>query len=184
MSIVDDVRDAFTPSLSDKDRADARSKARAAAGVGDWLSQILDHHVIIESAFAAALAAGDADNRTAALKRLGLVLTGHANAEESVIYPAMAETGQKGHAGHGYDEQATVKMEMAAIEKIDPMARDFTDRLEEIRDAVAHHMYEEESRWFPELRNSAPAADQAMMARRYKEEFSRYAGTDPAALSF
>ena len=184
MSIVDDVREAFTPSASQQDRAEARARARAAAGPNDWLAQILDHHLAIESAFAATRSAGDAKGREASLKRLGRILTGHAIAEESAIYPEMAQTGQRGHAGHAYDEQAEVKMEMAALGKLDPMSQDFVDKLDDIQDAVAHHVYREESDWFVALRNSAPAADQAAMTRRYKEEFDRYVGTDAGAFSF
>ena len=130
MSIIDDVVAAVTPMESQADRAEAREKARAAASPGDWLDLVLQHHVQLEDAFEAAKTAGDAETAKTAQKQLGIILTGHAIAEESVIYPAMAEAGAKGHAGHGYDEQALVKREMAALEKLAPMSRDYLDKLE------------------------------------------------------
>jgi hemerythrin superfamily protein len=112
----------------------------------------------------------------AALKQLAVVLTGHSNAEESVLYPALADGGEKAHASAGYEEQAMVKIQMALLEKLEPMSQDFIDKLEHIEGAVSHHMYAEEGNWFIDLKDKAPAADQARMTARFTEEFERYVG--------
>jgi hypothetical protein len=181
MSIIDKVVAAVTPPESEQARAEARSKARAAAKSGDWLSLILEHHVQIENAFAAVKAAKASGTRRLAEKRLGLLLTGHANAEESVVYPALALHDEKGHASSGYTEQAAVKIQMAALENLDPMSQDYLDKLEHIRGAVAHHVYEEEGNWLPELTEKLSPTDAAQITKRYKEEFDRYLGEDAAA---
>lgn len=178
MSVIDKVVNAVSPAESDDDRAKARAKARAIASKDDWFSLILDHHVELEAAFAATKAAPAGPARTAAMKKLGIILTGHAIAEESVIYPAMGEAGEKGHATTGYDEQAEVKMQMAKLEKLDPSSQEFLEKVEEIRAAVAHHMYEEEATWYPELKKKAPRVDQAKLTQRYAEEFDRYFGVN------
>lgn len=187
MSVIDKVVAALTPLASDEDRQQARQKARACARPGSWLAQILDHHVGIEAAFAEVKAAGDAGARQAALKQLGLLLNGHTQAEETVIYPGMTEEGSMGSAGHAYQEQATVKVQMAMLEKIDPMSQDFLDKLEHIEGAVLQHVYREEDKLFPELVRDASEADQAMMTSRYAEEYERYVGADGegrSAMSF
>ncbi|MBA3810443.1 MAG: hypothetical protein H0X27_02145 [Caulobacteraceae bacterium] len=115
MSVIDKVVAAVTPPETAEQRAEARSKARAAAGYGDWLSMILDHHLRLEDAFAAVKSAPDSAARLVAQKKLGVVLTGNAIAEESVVYPALAQAGEKGHAGMGYTEQVAVKMQVVAI---------------------------------------------------------------------
>lgn len=181
MSMFDKVIAAVTPPESDEDRLEARTKAQAAATPGDWLSLILEHHLDIEDAFEAVKMASDASTRTAALKQLGVVLTGHAIAEETVIYPALADSGEKGHAGIGYDEQAMTKVQMALLEKLDPMSQDFLDKLEHIEGAVAHHVYAEEGNWFLDLKQSVSDTDQAMLASRYAEEYNRYVGADALA---
>lgn len=181
MSIVDKVIAAVTPPESVEDRREARSKATDAAAPGDWLSQILDHHRAIESAFAGVKGAAGVAARTAALKELGVLLTGHANAEESVIYPALAGDGEKAHADAGYEEQAMVKIEMALLEKLDPMSQDFRDKLEHIEGAVAHHVYAEEGNWYLDLKDKASAQDQAQLTKRYAEEYERYVGVDAPA---
>ena len=178
LSVLDQVIAAVTPPESDEARQEARRNARAVAAPGGWFAMILDHHVLLEDAFATTKAARDSASRTAALKHLGVILTGHAIAEEAVVYPGLGEAGEKGHATMGYNEQVMVKMQMAMLEKLEPMSQDFDDKLEHIRGAVAHHMYQEEGTWFIELSEKAPAADQAMITQRYQEEWSRYVGAD------
>ncbi|MBA4091004.1 MAG: hypothetical protein C0494_10465 [Sphingobium sp.] len=181
MSIIDRFIAAVTPPESEEARLEARTKATKAAMPGDWLDQILQHHMDLEDAFADVKAASDTASRTAATKLLGVLLTGHAIAEEAVIYPALAEGGEKAHAGIGYDEQAMVKVQMALLEKLEPMSKDFLDKLEHIQGAVQHHMYAEEGNWFLDLKESTPAADQTLMTQRYGEEYARYVGADAPA---
>lgn len=178
MSFFDKIVAAITPPESDETRMEARSKARAAASPGDWLSQVLDHHDEIEARFADVKAAADAGTRRAAQKELALILTGHSNAEESVLYPALAEKGEKAHAGMAYEEQAMAKVEMALLEKLDPMSQEYVDKLGHIRGAVTHHMYQEESNWFLGLKDKVPGAEQAMLGDRYREEIERYVGAE------
>ena len=178
MSALDKVIAAVTPPESEESRQEARAKARAAADPGDWLSMILAHHEQIEAAFAAVKSATTAATRIAAQKRLGIVLTGHSNAEESVIYPALTVANEKGHAAMAYTEQAAAKTQMALLENMAPMTQDYLDKLEHIRGAVAHHVYEEEGKWFLEIKEKVPAADQVKLAARYQEEFNRYVGSE------
>ncbi len=181
MSLFDKAVAAVTPLESEADRAEARERAQSIARPGDWLSTILDHHLQLEDKFAQAKAASDASSRQAALKALGVFLTGHAIAEESAIYPALASDGEKAEAEMAYNEQAMVKMQMAELEKLDPMSQDFLDKLEHIREAVAHHMYEEEGTWFSDLAESASPEDQRMIAKSYNDAFGRFVGEEAIA---
>jgi hypothetical protein len=176
MSILDKALAAVTPPESEGARMEATRKARAAADAGDWLSLALDHHDLIRSAFEACRSATGASPRTQAMKRLALILNGHALAEEVVLYPALAKAGEKGHAGLAYTEQTNAKMQMAELERIEPASEDWLAKLEHIRGAVLHHVYEEENSWFIELK--AQYDDQAMLTARYREEFERYVGAD------
>jgi Hemerythrin HHE cation binding domain len=184
MSILDKVVAAVTPPESEEKRREARTKAWAAAGQNDWLAQILDHHEQIEGLFAAVRAAQEATTRQEALRVLAVVLTGHANAEESVIYPALVYFDHKIHGMAGYTEQAGAKANLGELDYLDPMSADFLDKLEHIRGAVAHHMYEEESDRFLDLKKISPA-DQAHLTARYMEQFHRYVGAgDESELEF
>jgi Hemerythrin HHE cation binding domain len=178
MSIIDKVIAAVTPPESEEARRDARVKAQAAASPGDWLWLVLSHHQHIEAAFAAVKTADNAAARVAAQKKLAIILTGHANAEESVLYPALAAMDEKSHATSAYTEQAAAKIQMGLLETLPPMTQEYLDKLEHIRGAVAHHVYEEESNWFIDLKRKVPAAEQTRLAQRYREEFVRYVGTN------
>jgi iron-sulfur cluster repair protein YtfE (RIC family) len=177
MSVLDKIVAAVTPEASEADKAAARARARAASGGSGWLAQVLDQHEQIEQLFAAVKEASTVAARRDAQKRLAGLLTGHSIAEEAVLYPAMALTDQKGHSGEAYTEQSAAKVQAAALEDLDPMGSDFLDKLEHLRAAVSHHVYEEESVWFPKLREQASAM-QAKLSRRYREEFERYMGAD------
>jgi len=171
MSIIDKAIAAVTPPESAQARAEAREKARSAAATCGWLSQIIEHHIQIEEAFEEVKAASDAEARRDAQQRLSSVLTAHAIAEESVIYPALALHGEKSHATAGYTEQSAVKIQLAALEDLDPMSQDYIDKLEHIEGAVAHHVYEEEGNWFLDL---CEKDDEGILAERYMREFHRY----------
>jgi len=181
MSLLDKVLAAVTPTESEEARGAARRKAQAAALPGDWLNMVLDHHRQLEAAFAAVKNARSPLERGSAQRWLGILLTGHANAEESVIYPALALRGEKSEANTGYSEQAAVKMQMAALEVVAPTSEEYLEQLEHIRAAVAHHMYQEEGVWFLSLNERLPAGEQAKLSMRFKEEFERYVGRDQAA---
>ena len=178
MSIVDKAIAAITPPESEESRMKAREKARACAESGDWLSMILDHHLQIEDAFAAVKAAAEPEQRMRAQKRLAVILTGHAQAEEAAVYPILAQCGEKGHAGMGYTEQAAVKMQMAELENIDPMSQAYLDKLGHIEGAVKHHVFEEEGTWYPHLQENADQATRMKLTEKYSEEVGRYLGQD------
>lgn len=174
MSVFDKIVAAVTPPESDEARADARAKARSAAGSGDWLALVLDHHDRVRALFAETKAASNAATRTASLKKLGVLLLGHSQAEEAVLYPALAAASEKARAEMGYNEQALAKIQMALLEKLPPMSDDFQDKLEHIEGAVLHHMYEEEGTWFLELKQKGE--DQDRLTAQFREEFDRYIG--------
>jgi len=174
MSVIDKAIAAITPPESEEARAEARAAAERTATPGDWLSQIVDHHREIESQFAAVKAAAAPDARRAAQQKLALLLTAHSIAEETAIYPAMAAHDQPGHAELAYQEQSAAKMELGLLERLDPLSEDYHDKLAHIEGAVAHHVYSEEGTWFIDLAQSAPRAEQDMIAQRYNEEYARY----------
>ncbi|HYD27923.1 hemerythrin domain-containing protein [Brevundimonas sp.] len=178
MSVVDKVLSKITPLPSEEKRAEATAEARARATPGDWLSMALDHHDRIREAFAACGRAESAEARAVAMKELALVLNGHSLAEEVVLYPALAQCGEKMHAGHAYAEQTTAKMQMAELENIAPSTPEWKDKLKHIEGAVLTHIYEEESSWF--LRLKEKGEHQAHLGDRFREEFERYCGAGAA----
>lgn len=152
-------------------KADVPMKVQPVILPGDWLALVLEHHAQIRSAFTRAIQAPADGSRLAAFKGLAVLLNGHSQAEEVVLYPVLAEANARG-SEKVYDEQAMAKIEMAGLELLDPRSDAWLEKVEEIRAAVEEHMQEEETRWFPAIK--ASGANQAKLSARYKEEFDRY----------
>lgn len=174
MSVTDESLGASTLNVNGELQAAATKKARWASSPADWLSLALDHHDAIREAFEACRAAPGGPSRSAQMKRLTVILNGHSMAEELVLYPALAQAGDKLAAGRAYAEQTAGKLHMAELERIDPSCDRWLDKLEHIRVAALQHMYEEERGWFLDLKGKAE--DQTYLARRFQQEFERYVG--------
>ncbi len=175
MSVVDKVLGTITPMPNDQKRAEATANARAVASTGGWLWMVLDHHDALRDRFEACRQAESPEDRAAAMKELAVLLNAHSMAEEVVLYPALAQAGEKMHAGHAYTEQTTAKMQMSEWENIPPSTPEWKDKLEHIRGAVLTHMYEEESSWFLHLKDKSDRNEQ--LTSRFREEFERCGGS-------
>lgn len=176
MSFLDRIAAAVTPAATDEDRAEARRRVEALANDEEWVAMIVSHHKEIESLFTEGLIASDADARRRATKELATLLTGHATAEEAIVYPELVDHDSKGHATMAYEEHAMTKVNLAKLEKMDPMSTEWREKLEHTQGAVLQHIYQEESSWLPNLVEHAPADERALINRRFKEEFERYCG--------
>ncbi len=181
MSVLDKVAAAVTPPESEEARRDAREKALAVAGPNDWFGIVLQQHEQIEQAFERVRAATGSEDRIAAHQALALILNGHSLAEEVVLYPALAVAHEKAHATMSYTEHAAAKMNLGELETIPVMSQDYLDKLEHVRGAVAHHMYEEEKTRFYELHDKVAADEQQRLTTRFLEEFDRYGAGEPPA---
>jgi len=73
-----------------------------------------------------------------------------------------------------FEEQQAAKVQLALLEMLDPLSDDWNKKLEHIKGAVAHHVYEEENDRFLHLKQEIPAANQDRMTMRYQEEMARY----------
>lgn len=181
MSLLDKVAAAVAPAATDEQRAKAHADARAMSRGNDWLGQVLDHHEQIDALFGRAKAATGVADRKAALKELGVLLTGHSIAEEAVLYPALVKADYESKATMAYGQQSMAKTEMFLLEGLDPNSEEWTDKLGHIIGAVRQHVYQEESSWFADLVQSTDV-DQALLTSKYTEQFDRYMGGDKPAM--
>lgn len=115
MAILDKLIAAVTPPESDEARAQARERATSYVDRAPWLSDVLDHHRQIDAAFAAVHTGATADERRSQMRKLAELLTGHAMAEEAVIYPALSDNGETGHATMAYTEQSAAKCKWVCL---------------------------------------------------------------------
>jgi hemerythrin superfamily protein len=181
MSFLDKVAAALTPPESDEDRARAHAEAQTLTPNNEWLARALSHHEQIEAHFATALNATRPTEAAAAVKELSVLLIAHSIAEEVALYPVLVMEGHKAHAAEAYQEQQMAKIQMAELERLSPLTQEWRDKLEHIRGAVLHHIYREESTWFPELIRETEPGQLAMIDARFQEEFDRSMGRGAAA---
>lgn len=177
MSFLDRVAAAVTPAASDEDCAEARRKVEKLATAEPWLKLIVEQHKQIEALFAEAKSATSTEARRDAVRKLAKLLTGHATAEEAVVYPIVSEDSGKTHAGMAYEEHAMTKIQLSKLERMDPASEEWAEKLEHIRSAVAQHVYQEEDSWLPDLVENTAAEKKAVLNQRFAEEFERYCGT-------
>jgi len=180
MSFLDKIAAALTPPESDEARTKAHQEAQELATGNDWLARALSHHEQIEASFAKALNATQPAEAAATVKELGTLLVAHSIAEEVALYPVLVMEGHKAHATEAYEEQQVAKVQMAELERLSPLSQEWRDKLEHIRGAVLHHIYREESTWFPEIVRETDPAELAVIDKRFSEEFDRSMGRVPA----
>ncbi len=178
MTLLDQMRAVVTPHRSQEERTRARNLACALALDCEWLSEVVRHHVSIEQALEAVRVARATSDRLRALHWLVILLTGHSLAEQAVLYPAMALERQRAHALSAYADESTVKIELAALQAMDPMTPDFVDKLERLRTDLAYHLHEEECLWYPALFRGAERQEHARLSACFGAEFRRYMGVD------
>jgi hemerythrin superfamily protein len=94
-------------------------------------------------------------------------LTGHAEIEEEIFYPAarkaMAEDAEE-CMDHADVEHQSIKRLIADIQGGNPDDEHFDARVHVLQEYVAHHVCEEENEMFEELRQAEPKMD-AVLAR-------------------
>lgn len=173
MSFLDRIAAAISPMASEKQRAEARARLEELA-IGELFAQdILAQHKRIEELFAEArLASGDAAQ--AIVLELALLLNGHSLAEEAVIYPEISINSSKAHAAIAYDEHALSKVHLAALQKLTPGTKEWTEKLDHIESAVQQHVFQEESSWLPDVIRFAPIADKQRMSLEFRDYFDRF----------
>ena len=172
MSFLDRIAAALAPAATDEQRREARAKLEAMAASEPFASDILSHHRRIEGLFAEAKqAAGPQANATIA--ELALLLNAHSMAEEAVIYPEISENSSKAHAGMAYEEHAMTKVQLAALQKLEPGSQEWREKLDHIESAVQQHVYQEEGSWLPDVIQYAPAEARQRMSMEFREYFER-----------
>jgi len=178
MSFLDKVAAKVTPAASEEDRREARQNVKRMMNDEPWLRMIVAQHEAIERHFDEARGASDAHGRVAAMKALETELTGHATAEEAIVYPVVSEDSGKTHAGMAYEQHAMTKVNLAKLERIDPNSKEWMEKLDHIEGAVRQHMYQEEKEWLPDLVEKTSARDKEVLNQRFAEEYERYMGPE------
>ncbi len=160
--------------------SDLVRQVRSANGDGgaqapDALELIHSDHEEAAALFKAALDdSASAAAKRAAIAKVCVALTVHANMEEKFFYPALRKAGkqkEKDSVLEAHEEHACVKELIAKIKRIQGRDETMEAKVTVLKELVEHHVKEEESEIFDEARKVLGDKLQALGAEmlRFKE---------------
>ena len=98
-------------------------------------------------------------------------LNAHSIAEEEIVYPAVRP--YYSDTQDLYNEQAEMKQMLDQIKSMNPSASNFKDQVKQLKDAVTHHVRQEENEMFPKIRDNFSDEQQKQMATQFKTSKSQ-----------
>lgn len=95
----------------------------------------------------------DPDTRPLTLPTVSALIVAHSRAEEAEVYPvARAEAGEQEEIAHSQHEHAEAEQLLEKLAETDPTGTAYGKLVDELIDAVGHHVEEEESQVLPGMR--------------------------------
>ncbi|WP_073975020.1 hemerythrin domain-containing protein [Erythrobacter donghaensis] len=173
MSFLDRIASALAPAATDEQRRETRAAFEEMSVGEPFAEEILAQHRRIEELFAEARAASG-PGADALVLELAVLLNAHSMAEEAVIYPEISENSSKAHAGMAYEEHAMTKVQLAALQKLQPGTQEWHEKLDHIESAVQQHVHQEEGSWLPDVIRYAPVDVRQRMSVDFREYFDRF----------
>ena len=129
-------------------------------------------HQKVEQIFRKLMETGDGADKTRLdlCQKLKHELLAHAEFEEAVFYPAVRDRNGVGQqVKEGIEEHNQVKRMLSELEEMEPTSPVFMEKIEELQQAVQHHVDEEESEIFPAAKKLIDKDEGEQMSRRHDE---------------
>ena len=93
----------------------------------------------------------------------------HTRFEEEVFYPAVRKVpGLSSNVGDALHEHDEAKSMLQALGRMDKTSNEFIEKLQELRQALDHHIKDEEQEMFPKAREGIAREDAEAMAEEYR----------------
>lgn len=145
--------------------------------MSDVVDLIMSDHREVERLFD--VLKNDPATRSLNLPVLTTLLTAHSRAEEAEVYPAAAEAGGGEDVEHSQKEHLEADQLLARLAETDPDAPDFESRLQDLVDAISHHVEEEESTVLPGMRERMSQHELRDLAERFSRVRANLLGEQP-----
>ena len=148
----------------------------------DVVDLIMQDHREVERLFDALK--NEPDKRPNLLPVLTTLLTAHSRAEEAEVYPvAAAEAGEKEEVSHSQQEHIEADQLLAKLAGTAPDAPDFEKVLQNLVDAVTHHVEEEETKVLPGLRSNLSEQRRAELGDAFAASRQQHLGEQPGDMT-
>lgn len=158
-----------------------RAPAGTSPPMTDVVDLIMSDHREVERLFN--LLKEQPEKRATTLPVLTTLLMAHSRAEESEVYPAAAEAGGGEDVKHSQKEHLEADQLLARLADTDPEAPEFDERLQEVIDAVTHHVEEEETTVLPGMRTRMEAAELDRLGERFATARAEHLGEQPGDIT-
>ena len=108
------------------------------------------------------------------------LLIAHSRAEEAEVYPAARdEAGESDDVAHSQEEHAEAEELLERLAELDHSSAEFDSTLQELMDAVSHHVEEEESKVLPGMRSRLDDSRRAELGEAFMASRAAYMGEQP-----
>jgi hemerythrin superfamily protein len=117
------------------------------------LEVLKQDHQKVKGLFQAATQATDQTKRKDLFNQIDTELEIHAHIEETVFYPAIEDHEElKDMVAEALEEHQEAKKLLDELEQLGAESHDFGSKLQQLIEAVEHHVQEEEGEMFPKIR--------------------------------
>ncbi|HET6743516.1 MAG TPA: hemerythrin domain-containing protein [Kribbella sp.] len=124
------------------------------------------------------------EKRPNLLPVLTTLLTAHSRAEEAEVYPVAAqEAGEKEEVSHSQQEHIEADQLLAKLAETDPTSPAFEKALQNLVDAVSHHVEEEETKVLPGMRSNLSDERRAQLGDAFAASRKQHLGEQPGDMT-
>lgn len=121
----------------------------------------------------------DPSKRQALAPVMSTLLFAHSRAEESEVYPRARAAGGEDDVEHSQEEHLLADQLAERLTGLDPESDEFSDVLEQLIEAVTHHLEEEEESVLPHMRERMSADDLRELGERFLAARAEHLGDQP-----
>lgn len=120
------------------------------------------------------------DTRVLGTPVLSALLIAHSRAEESEVYPAAKdEGGDTEEVAHSQEEHTKAEQMLAKLVAADPESTKYVELLDELEDAVRHHVEEEETTVLPHMQEHLDEQRRMELGQAFAESRAAHLGERP-----
>jgi hemerythrin superfamily protein len=124
------------------------------------------------------------EKRPNLLPVLTTLLTAHSRAEEAEVYPVAAtEAGEKDEVSHSQQEHIEADQLLAKLAGTDPASPEFDKVLQNLIDAVSHHVEEEETKVLPGMRSNLSEQRRSELGEAFVASRKQHLGEQPGDMT-
>ncbi len=149
---------------------------------GDVVDLIMQDHREVERLFDELK--DNPEKRPNLVPVLTTLLSAHSRAEEAEVYPAAAsEADEQDEVAHSQEEHVEADLLLAKLAATDPTSGDFDKVLQNLVDAVTHHVEEEETKVLPGMRANLSDERRQQLGEAFAASREQHLGDQPGDIT-